>query len=114
MLLSIYQGKPMSEPMRDLRSELEKSIDSATWEWLLPHHEHDAIIWVDASIDLVDVGMAIAQDQTQPVQHWIAEQVIAKPSEAQKSRWSNADANLQFSALIVRPYVLIQEKANPS
>jgi hypothetical protein len=101
----------MSEPLRDLRSELEKSIDSATWEWLTPHHEHDALIWVDASIDLVDVGMAIAQDQTQSVQHWIAEQVIAKPSEDQKRRWSESDSDLQFSALIVRPYVLIQERS---
>jgi hypothetical protein len=104
----------MSEPMPDLRNQLEKSIDSATWEWLIPHQEHDAIIWVDASIDLVEVGMAIAQDQTQSVQHWIAEQVIAKPSEAQKSRWGNADADLQFSALIVRPYVLIQERSPAS
>jgi hypothetical protein len=102
----------MSEPMRDLRSQLEKSIDSATWEWLTPHHERDVIIWVDQSIDLLEVAMAIAQDQTQSVQHWIAEQVIAKPSEAQKSRWSNADADLQFSALIVQPYVLIQERSS--
>jgi hypothetical protein len=104
----------MSEPMPDLRSQLEKSIDSATWEWLIPHHEHDVIIWVDASIDLVDVAMAIAQDQTQSVQHWIAEQVIAKPSEAQTGRWSARDAAFQFSALIVQPYVLIQEQASPN
>ncbi|NJM48917.1 MAG: DUF2288 domain-containing protein [Alkalinema sp. RU_4_3] len=104
----------MSEPIRDLRSELEKNIDAATWEWLIPHDERDVIIWVDQSIDLLEVGMAIAQDQTQAVQHWIAEQVIAKPSEAQKQRWSAMDANFQFSALIVQPYVLIQERAASS
>jgi hypothetical protein len=102
----------MSEPMPDLRGQLEKSIDAATWEWLIPHNERDVIIWVDQSIDLLEVAMAIAQDQTQSVQHWIAEQVIAKPSEAQKSRWSARDADFQFSALIVQPYVLIQEKVN--
>lgn len=100
----------MSEPVRDLRSELEKSLDSATWEWLIPHDERDVLIWVDPSIDLLAVGMAIAQDQTQSVQHWIAEQVIAKPSEAQKNRWRTADTDLKFSALIVQPYVLIQER----
>jgi hypothetical protein len=104
----------MSEPMRDLRSELEKNIDAATWEWLMPHDERDVIIWVDQSIDLLDVGMAIAQDQTQAVQHWIAEQVIAKPSEAQKSRWRSGSGDFQFSALIVQPYVLIQEQKSPS
>jgi hypothetical protein len=104
----------MSEPTPDLRSQLEKSIDAATWEWLMPHNERDVIIWVDQSIDLLEVALAIAQDQTQAVQHWIAEQVIAKPSEVQKSRWSARDADFQFSALIVQPYVLIQEKATAS
>ncbi len=104
----------MSEPMRDLRSQLETSIDSATWEWLIPHDERDVIIWVDQSIDLLEVGMAIAQDQTQSVQHWIAEQVIAKPSETQKQRWRAGDANSQFAALIVQPYVLIQERSPAS
>ncbi len=101
----------MPEPMGDIRSELEKTIDVATWEWLTPHQERDVIIWVDSTIDLLDVGIAIAQDQTQNVQHWIAEQVIAKPTQTQIALWSQT-ADLLFSALIVQPYVLIQVRSS--
>jgi hypothetical protein len=100
----------MSEPIGDLRSELEKTIDAATWEWLTPHHERDVIIWVDSTVDLLDVGMAVAQNQTQVVQHWIAEQVIAKPTQTQIARW-NQTSDFLFSALIVQPYVLIQSRS---
>ncbi len=47
--------------MPDLRQELTELLDEATWEWLSPHAERDAIILVDGSLDLVEVGLAIAQ-----------------------------------------------------
>jgi hypothetical protein len=94
----------------DLRTTLTASLDEATWEWLIPHYDRGVIITVDPSLNLVDVGMAIAQDQTQPVQHWLAEQLLNKPSPAQCETWA-AQVGLQFVALIVQPYVLIQEKS---
>ncbi len=93
--------------MPDLRQELTELLDEATWEWLSPHAERDAIILVDGSLDLVEVGLAIAQDQTQPVGHWIAEQLLLKPSLEQKIIWDQ-DNQKRFTALIVQPYVLIQ------
>jgi hypothetical protein len=93
----------------DLRTTLIESLDEATWEWLTPHHERGVVIMVDPSLNLVDVGLAIAQDQTQPVQHWLAEQLLSKPSSSQSETWT-AQTGLQFVALIVQPYVLIQEK----
>lgn len=93
--------------MADLRKELTELLDEATWEWLTPHVERDAVIIVDSSLDLVDVGLAIAQDQTQPVQHWIAEQLLVKPSLEQKIIWDK-HLDKRFTALIVQPYVLIQ------
>lgn len=93
--------------MPDLHQELTELLDEATWEWLSPHAERDAIILVDGSLDLVEVGLAIAQDQTQPVSHWIAEQLLLKPSLEQKIVWDQ-DNQKRFTALIVQPYVLIQ------
>jgi hypothetical protein len=101
---------------RDLRQELTELLDEATWEWLSPHADRDAIIIVDTSLDLVEVGLALARDQTQSVKHWIAEQLLSKPSLAQKMRWDQ-DNQKRFSALIIQPYVLIQsplERTAPS
>jgi hypothetical protein len=96
--------------MSDLRDELQESVDQAEWDWLMPHAERDAVIIVASDLDLVEVGMAIANDNTVSVQRWIDEHLIYKPSIAQKASWDQDQAK-RFKALIVQPYVLIQETA---
>ncbi|HEY9729787.1 MAG TPA: DUF2288 domain-containing protein [Chroococcales cyanobacterium] len=94
--------------MQDLRSELAESLDEAEWNWLKPHVQRDAVVVVDRALDLLDVGVAIAGDDVLSVQHWISEQLIRKPSPEQLSDW-NGDQTRRFQALIVQPYVLVQE-----
>lgn len=96
--------------MQDLRAELTPNLDEAEWEWLIPHVQRDAVIVVPIELDLLDVGVAIASDNIPQVQHWIDEQLLAKPSVTQIGEW-NGDRTKRFNTLIVQPYVLIQEKA---
>ncbi len=93
---------------RDIKTALNESLEQAQWEWLEPHAKRDALIIVSPSLDLVDVGVAIAQDQTQIVQQWIESGQLQKPSANQLSFWKT-QPNKSFNALIVQPYVLIQE-----
>lgn len=95
--------------MEDLRTQLAESLDEAAWEWLKPHFEREAIVVVVAGLDLIDVGEAIASDNVSSVQRWISEQQIYKPSEEQAAAWSE-DSNKRFNALIVQPYILVQER----
>jgi hypothetical protein len=44
------------------------------------------------------------------VQRWISEQLIYKPSPEQLSDWGS-DRTRRFNALIVQPYVLVQDLA---
>ena len=92
----------------DLREQLTAAQDEAAWEWLEPHAKRDAIIWVAQDIALVDVGMAIASDNTTQVQRWIDEQVIRKPDAEQLGQW-NEDSSVRFQSLIVAPFVLIKD-----
>jgi len=94
--------------MSDLRSELAESLDEAEWSWLIPHVDRDAVIVVDPQLNLVDVGLAIVTDNSTSVQHWIAESLIYKPSDQQRVDW-NACQDKRFHALIVQPYVLVQD-----
>ena len=94
--------------MQDLRAELAEILDEAEWDWLIPHVQRDVVVVVAQGLDLLDVGVAIASDNVSSVQFWIGEQLIAKPSPAQMQAW-NADRNKKFQALIVQPYVLVQE-----
>jgi hypothetical protein len=94
--------------MSDLRAELEQTIDEAEWEWLMPHAQRDAIVMVAQGLDLLDVGVAIASDNTTSVQHWIGEQLLVKPSPEQIVEFAG-DRSRRFRALIVQPYVLVQD-----
>lgn len=94
--------------MQDLRAELTAMIDEAEWDWLIPHVQRDAVVIVDPNLDLVDVGIAIANDNVTMVQRWISEQLIHKPTPEQLTGWGS-DRSHRFNALIVQPYVLVQD-----
>ncbi len=95
----------------DLRTELTESLDEAEWDWLSPHARRDALLVVDHTLDLVDVGLAIASDNVSSVQGWIQQQLLYKPSPEQLSDWEGNPIT-RFNALIVQPFVLIQAKAS--
>lgn len=92
----------------DLRAELTKMMGPVQWDWLKPQVQRDVVVVVDPGLDLADVGVAIASDNTKTVERWITEQLIVKPSPEQLSLWSNE--NKRLTSLIVQPYVLVQDK----
>ncbi|MBD0345526.1 MAG: DUF2288 family protein [Coleofasciculus sp. Co-bin14] len=75
-----------------------------------PHLQRDVVVVVNPQLDLLDVGVALANDDVVSVQHWISEQLLHKPFAEQLSDW-NQDQTKRFHALIVQPYVLIQESS---
>ncbi|MDJ0552914.1 MAG: DUF2288 domain-containing protein [Microcoleaceae cyanobacterium MO_207.B10] len=96
--------------MEDIRAQLAENLDVAEWNWLVPHVKRDAVVIIDQELDLLDAGVAIASDQTSSVQNWISRELISKPSAEQLSIW-NSDDKKKFNALIVQPFVLVQESA---
>ncbi|MFB8790911.1 MAG: DUF2288 family protein [Potamolinea sp.] len=96
--------------MQDLREQLTEAVDEASWEWLIPHAKRDVVVVVSTGLELLDVGMAIANDDMLSVQHWISEQLLHKPLPEQLTAWNGEPAK-KFQALIVQPYVLVKESA---
>lgn len=96
--------------MQDLRAELSETLDEAEWEWLIPHVKRDVVIFVTKDLDLLDVGVAFAQDDTLSVEGWISQQQLHKPFPDQLTAW-NSDKTIRFQALIVQPYILVKELA---
>jgi hypothetical protein len=92
--------------MSDLKTQLQEQLAEMEWHFLIPHAQRDALIVVNKNLDLVEVGMAIAKDNTQLVSHWISEQLIEKPSLDQLNQWNEAQ-NKKFKTIIVQPFVLI-------
>ena len=93
--------------MEDLRKRLSEDVADVNWNDIKPHAQRDAVIVVNNSLNLLDVGVAIAQDDKIVVERWITEQSISKPSNEQLSNWNSNESQL-FTTLIVQPFVLIQ------
>lgn len=92
--------------MSDLKSQLAEQVGDSQWTDLVPHARRDALIVVNESLDIVDVGVALANDNASLVQRWISEQLIHKPSFEELSTW-NSNPEQSFNTLIVQPFVLI-------
>ncbi len=94
--------------MSNLKEKLEQDVANISWQDLQPHAKRDAIIVVKDELDLSEVAVAIAQDNTPFVQRWIGEQFIAKPTSKQLTNW-NQTPQKEFTALIVQPFVIVKE-----
>ena len=111
--MSEVQPTPSSETnstdaTSDLHAELTSMMGPIQWEWLKPHVQRDAVVIVNENLELAQVGVAIASNNTQTVERWISEQLITKPTAEQITVWSSE--NKSFTSIIVQPFVLIQDK----
>ncbi len=91
------------------REELALTVDEAHWDWLRAHLERGGLIVVARDLDIVEVGLKLAADDTGCIAGWIAGGKLTKPSAEQIGAW-DGDQEKRFLCLIISPYVLIQEK----
>jgi hypothetical protein len=91
----------------DLRADLAEMLDQADWGWLEEHAKRGRVIVVAPNLDLIEVGVAIAEDNVPTVQQWMEDGWISHPTEAQISVW-NQDKTQSFPSLIVQPFVLLK------
>ncbi|WP_404787076.1 DUF2288 domain-containing protein [Altericista sp. CCNU0014] len=92
--------------MTSIQAQLARDLADVSWKDIVPHCQRDAVIVVHEGLSILEVGVAIAQDNVAQVQIWIEEQLLQKPTAQQLGLW-NQSPDLLFSALIVQPYVLI-------
>ncbi len=86
--------------------KLEKYTGEVDWSYLRPHHETGALLWIDPALSIVEVGRAIAEDDTETVVRWRRSGDLVKPSAPHVAHWEETGA--RFLALVVSPFVLIQ------
>ncbi|MGF1478786.1 MAG: DUF2288 domain-containing protein [Cyanophyceae cyanobacterium] len=94
--------------MPTIREQLTEELASVAWSTLIPHAKRDAVIVVNDTLNLLDVGEAIAQDDSALVQNWISRELIHKPYANQLTAW-NSEPGKAFMTLIVQPFVIVQE-----
>ena len=96
-----------------MRETLMASMGPIEFSDLRPHLARDSVIIVDGSLDLLDVGEAVARDDKERVSAWVAAGLLGKPSLEQLERWSKTTGPA-WTVLVVQPFVLLQEGLRPS
>ncbi len=98
-----------STPPGDIESgleNLEKYCGEIDWSYLKPHFLSGALIYVDPSLSLNEVGTAFATDDSGQVQAWRKSGDLVAPSQPHAQYWE--ESGTRFKALVVSPFVLIQ------
>ncbi len=96
--------------MENLKEKLSSEKEAASWKILEEHHEREALLIVDKELDLIDVGVSIANDEVMKVKEWLTSQQLMRPDEDMVSQFLEDDNNMCFEFIIIQPYVLAQKK----
>lgn len=93
-----------------VRETLAASMGPIEFSDLRAHLVRGAVIVVDDALDLLDVGVALAEDDKARVEPWIEKGLLGKPSLETIEAWSKEKGS-PWTALVVQPFVLLQKTA---
>ncbi len=94
--------------MSEIVKSFKRDLAEVSWRELKIHLQRDAIIVVATDLDLIDVAVAVAEDEKALVEAWIAVNQLGKPTENQLKQWEEESDN-RFKMLIVQPFILVQD-----
>ncbi|WP_127718461.1 DUF2288 family protein [Halobacteriovorax sp. HLS] len=95
--------------MENLKEKLSSEKEAASWKILEEHHEREALLIVDKELDLIEVGISIANDEVAKVKDWLTSQQLMRPDEQMVLDFAEDDS-MSFEFIIIQPYVLAQKK----
>lgn len=93
-----------------LLGKLNQETGRIHWGELERHYARGVVVKVDGGLDLVEVAASMAADDAQQIQDWLESELLQRASADDARRW--ADSNEQFWAVVVAPWVLVQEVAH--
>lgn len=91
----------------DRRARLAEEIYRVDWRPLAPHAKRSGLILVDGSLELLEVALAVAGDESVKVRAWMEAQQLRRPSREEIEAWAD-ETEERFTVAIVQPYVLAQ------
>ncbi len=100
----------MTSPSEILRAKLNLETAQLAWPELERHFARGVVIKVAPGMDLVEAALQVAKNNTTTVQEWLAQGRIAKAELGDAEDWHARQA--VFWAVVVAPWVLIQEVQN--
>lgn len=102
----------MSEDPSTLYAKLLGETAPISWPELQPFFARGALLCVASDSDLIEAAQAVAQDDRETVAEWLAKGHMGKVEAEQAQDWLDRDPELW--AVVVAPWVLVQERAAKS
>lgn len=85
----------------------QQEVAEISFQELQKFFARGVMIVVDRSLDLLDVALAMHEDNAQQLQQWLDMGVVNRAQDEQAQKW--VDERTKFMAVTVAPWVLVQE-----
>ncbi len=99
----------IKEDSEIVKAKLNMETSRLPWKELQRFFASGVVLGVDTRLDLVEVGYQLSRDNKQQVEQWLAKGLLSQVKDRQAIDWYQQDA--QLWALVVRPWVLVQDRA---
>ena len=90
----------------ELRQRLLGETARAPWAELQRFFAQGLVLAADGRLDLIEVGVVLATDNTAQFTHWREQGLLDQVSDEQASRWHEGDARLW--TMVVKPWIVVQ------
>lgn len=100
-------GLDVGDTDRLLRAKINRETATAPWRELQRFFALGVAVFVDGSLDLVEVALSMSRDRGDCFREWMGEDKVGLVSDGQARRWLETDASLW--TVVVKPWVLVQE-----
>jgi len=90
-----------------LRAKLVGETARAPWQELQRFFAQGLVIQAKQGIDMIDVAMALAEDNSEGFERLLAAEQAGPVSDAQALDWIDSDATVW--TVVVKPWILVQE-----
>lgn len=103
---------PQVETPEIVKAKIITETARIRWQELQKFYAAGYVVAVGSELDLIEVAFAFSQDQSARVQSWLEQKSIARVSEKQAQQWF--DGSQELWAVVISPWVLVQDKPTPT
>lgn len=92
----------------ELKAKLNLETSQIAWHDLQTYFARGHVVRVEAALDLLDVAVELTADNKAQFEAWLANDLVGEVSPAMAQSWY--DHNTELWAVVVAPWVLVQDR----
>lgn len=90
------------------RAKLNLETAHIPWRDLQTYYARGQVVFVSETLDLLEVGEALAADDKARFEQWMADGTVGEVPVVRAQAWYEAEAELW--AVVIAPWVLVQDR----